>query len=194
MFRSIIPIILIITSILIGFFYAKPIYEEMSIARSRLQAIDETLQKTKDISSAATELRREIESISPEDLDKLENVILPDDIDQIRFLNMLSSVASRQNLFLEGLQITNSAGDSTDNTLIDGRVVSAKVNKLEVSFSVSTDYDTFKIFLNDLEQSLALIEVEDISISVPSYESSEEEGNGDVPYAYSVQISTYWIE
>lgn len=194
MFKSIIPIILIITSILIGFFYAKPLYEEMSIARSRLQAIDEALQKTKDISSAATELRREIESISPEDLDKLENVMLPDGIDQIRFLNMLSSVASRQNLFLESLEITNGAGDSTDDTLTEGRAVSAKVNKLEVSFSVSTDYDTFKIFLNDLEQSLALIEVEDISISVPSYGSSEEEGSAIIPYAYSVRISTYWIE
>ncbi len=192
MSRSIIPIILIITAALVGFFQVKPVYEEMRIVKSKVQNIEEALQKTKEISLAAEDLKSKIKSIPYNDLNKLENVILPDDIDQIRFLNMLNSIASKNNLFLEGLSVSEEDNSvAKNNTSAENSSSNNKLNKLKFSFSVSTDYDTFKKFLNNLEKSMALMEVENIEISVPSADS---ESVGPVQYSYKVDLITYWMK
>jgi hypothetical protein len=191
MFRTLIPIILIITAALVGFFQVRPLYAEMSEVRNNVLGVEDALQKMEEISSTVKKLENKIESIPPEDIDKLENVIIPSKIDRIRFLNMLSSLASKRNLFLNGLQIESDNTSNSNDTLTGGKAASAELKKLGLSFSVSTDYETFKMFLIDLEKSMALIDVDSITISTPT---SGEDESGLIKYTYDIKMSTYWME
>ncbi len=186
MFKLIVPIILIITSGLIGFFEMAPLYKEVKVAKSEEQSINDALQKTKDIGDIAERLRSKVENISASDFSKLE-VIIPENIDEIRFLNMLNSIAQRQNLALSDLNITSN-GRGEDGSMT---TVLENFNTINIGFSVFAPYETFKFFLNDLEQSLALIDVDSIILSVPKYDADT---NVTDSYTYSIKLSTYWIE
>ncbi len=186
MFKLIVPIILIITSGLVGFFEMAPLYKEVKVAKGEEQRINDALQKTKDIGDIAEKLNNKIENISISDFSKLE-VILPKNIDEIRFLNMLNSIAQRQNLTLSGLNITSSGNEKTESMA----TVSENFNIVNIDFSVFAPYETFKFFLNDLEQSLALIDVDSMILSAPQYAADTEVTDS---YTYSIKLSTYWIE
>jgi len=188
MFRIIVPIILIIVSGLVGFFYILPLYENVMTARDEGRGIDDALQKTKDIGDIAEELRGTVEGISSSDLDKLE-VILPKDVDEIRFLNMLNSIARRNNLALEGLTVKSNLDEKGNN--LAGLTGVLKPVPLDASFSVFAPYETFQVFLKDLEQSLALIDVQSITLSVLGAVEGEEVTDS---YIYKVNLSTYLLE
>lgn len=183
MFRTLIPIILIVASGLLGFFYIFPIYEKITIAMKEEKGIDEALQKTKEIGTIATELRNKVESISVSDIDKLDT-ILPSEIDEIRFVNMLNSIASRHNLSLGGPTVTEGAsgvGDADEQGL----------NTIGVSFSVTASYETFIAFAQDLERSLSIADVHSIALSAPSAGEDDEVSDS---YNYDIELSTYWLE
>ncbi len=186
MFKLIVPIILIITSGFVGFFEMAPLYDEIKVARSEEQSINDALQKTKDIGDIAEELRSRMESISLSNLNKLE-VILPENIDEIRFLNMLNSIAQRQGLALSQLSVTSDFG----GTSISGEPPLKQSRTLSASFAVFAPYETFQSFLNDLEQTLTLIDVDSITLSPPGYTEGSEVTDS---YTYSIKLSTYWIE
>jgi len=186
MFKLIVPIILVITSGLIGFFEISPLYEQVNTAKSEEQNINDALQKTKNIGDIAEELRSKVESISVSDINKLD-VLLPENIDEIRFLNMLNSIAQRQGLALSQLNVTSDNGEVSVTEI----TTLAQTKILTASFSVFAPYETFKSFLNDLEKSLSLIDVDSIIISVPEYGVDTIATDS---YTYSIKLSTYWIE
>lgn len=189
MFRIVIPIILISVSVLLGVFNIKPVYITWVSLKKDLKVVNEDLQKIKDIEIAAEDLRKEIKNIPDSNKNKL-NVVLPDEIDQIRFLNMVNSIASRKNLLLSGLEISEKSKNesSIGGAKANSNLETGAPNTMEVNFSVEATYDTFKEFLGDLESSLSLMDVESFSVSVPASSPDENEIK---PYSYKVKLVTY---
>ena len=59
-------------------------------------------------------------------------------------------------------------------------------NTLLFAFSVQGNYDTLKRFTRDLEQSLRLVDIQQISFRIDNQE--------DDFYTYEIVIQTYWLK
>jgi len=190
MLRIITPIILITVSILVSFFYIRPLYFESVSSLKYKVDIDDALQKNKEIEKSVMKLREDISSVSQSDFDKLE-VILSGGVDRIRLLNDLNTIGLRHGIFFSNLRV--------DEDKIGGEISSEIVNKkgksapktLLVNFSASSaSYNNFKLFLKDIERSMKLMDINSISFS----HTDSDETNPSGSYSYEVSLSTYWVE
>jgi len=197
MFKAIVPVILIIVSALVGYFYVLPIYDVTSSVKKEADVVKDSLQRIKEIGVASDKLRAEIETIPKEYKDSL-NAALPEEIDQIRFLNMINTIAARRNLILTDPEITKPEQDSSPaqsssaDGIVNNKIKGTDIGKMSVSFSVSSSYEVFKEFMKDLEKSLALMDVNTVTLSGASG-GSEEKVVGEEIYTYKVELTTYLL-
>ena len=187
MFGAIVPIILIIVSALVGFFNISPLYKSVVSVKKEVNIVENSLQKIKEVELAVKKLNIDIENISSKNKDKLD-VILPDSIDQIRFLNMLTIIAARRDLVLSNLKISNNENNNEASTV--GSVGSKnEISTINISFSTTASYEVFKKLMNDLESSLVLMDIKSVTLSRSSAGNSE---GSEVPlYTYGVELTTY---
>ncbi len=190
--RILIPIILIAVSLVIAFFYIKPLYVDMMKTNNKKTQIEDAIQKTEKIDVALSDLRANLDSISDINLDKID-AMLPDKIDEVRYLDMINSLAQSYNLPIEGLKISglNDAGNTGGNSFTNvGNTIGAKeIEVIDIEFSASSTYQEFKEFLIVLERSLVLLDVNSISLS-PSQPGSDSGIEEDF-YKYTIKLTTY---
>ncbi len=183
------PIILIIISIAIAFGYIDPNYRgenpENRSVKSLISENDEYIQalnNSNKIREKRNSLSQRKAQISPEQISDLER-LLPDNIDNIKLVIDIKNIASKPengNLTLSGIKLnTAPVGDSkkigTDN---------GKTGNVTLSFNTVSSYDNFYKFLSDLEKSLRLVDIVDLSVT------SSDTGL----YNFSVTLKTYWLK
>jgi Tfp pilus assembly protein PilO len=117
--------------------------------------------------------------INPDNLVKLEK-LLPDNIDNIRLVIDMNQIAKNHNLTLKNLKLDTGIKANPNKLGVD----TSKHGTVGLSFSVSSSYDNFQNFLADLEKSLRLVEITDLSVA----------GNDTGIYDFSVGIKTYWLK
>lgn len=186
MFKTIVPVILIMVSAIVGYFYVLPAYSVTSSVKKEVKVVEKSLQNIKEISIASNRLRLEIESIPREYKDSLK-AALPEDVDEIRFLNMLNSIASRRNIILISPEVSIEEQGSLSNDMVNNKVNNGDVGKINASFSVSSSYEVFKEFMKDLERSLLLMDINTIALS----STSSNEEDAEELYTYKVELTTY---
>lgn len=183
--RTFISIILIITSGLVGYFNSSPLYDNIRKLRSERDSIESALNKTKEISAAVVKLGEELDSVKLSDFDEL-NSLLPARLDSIRFFNMINFMAINHGIELKNLSIekVNTVEGEGEEDYVSG------VRSIDISFSTSATYDSFKEFLKDIERSLVLIDVKSIKLSTPNIQRNKFVNL----YDYEVILSTYMTE
>ena len=117
--------------------------------------------------------------MNSESLTKLESM-LPDNIDNIKLIIDMDNIANQHNLVLKGAKLDTSA--KTDPSKLGSD--DSKYGTIGISFSVTASYENFQNFLTDLEKSLRLVEITDLSVS----------GNNTGLYDFSVGLKTYWLK
>ncbi len=192
--RILIPIILIAVSLLVIFFYIKPLYFEIIKTNEKKVQIEDAIQKTKEIDVVLSDLQSDLDSISDIDLDKID-AILPYEVDEVRYLDMINSLAVSYNLPITGLKISgledsNEAGMGS-RAVVSGVTSKEEIAVIDIEFSISATYEEFKDFLEVLERSLVLLDVN--SISLTSGQAGLDSGieNGEDFYNYAVKLTTY---
>ncbi|MEK7068373.1 MAG: hypothetical protein AAB964_01005, partial [Patescibacteria group bacterium] len=111
---------------------------------------------------------------------------LPDNVDNIRLIIDINNIAARHELSLKNVSL----GDVSDsrvarNNLSVGASGDA-IGSVQVSFTLSATYGDFLAFLQDLEHSLRVVDVESMDFGAPG---SETAGKSD----YTFTIRTYWL-
>lgn len=150
--------------------------------QTQVAAFDDALDKAKELKKSREELISKRNTFAAEDLQKLER-ILPDNVDNIRFVIDINGIAARRNLSLRNVSL---------GTISDARSTRAAgalgasgdpIGSAEISFAVTATYDDFLAFLQDLEHSLRLVDIEKISFKPGTTEK----------YEYSLTVRTYWL-
>lgn len=182
------PLILIIISISSFFMYTDKVYRGDAAGNSAdsiksLLAEDEqyqtALNNTNEIKKKRAALVDKMNSISPDNLTKLES-LLPDNIDNIQLIIDMNNIADRHGLTLKGAKLDTSTKNDQNKLGADNN----KYGTVGISFSVTASYDNFQNFLKDLERSLRLVEITDLSVT----------GSTSGLYDYSVGLKTYWLK
>jgi Tfp pilus assembly protein PilO len=149
------------------------------------------LQKTRD------SLVNEYKNVKQEDKDRL-NHFLPSTIGNIELILEIEKIAN-----LHGMPIGDIRFETTglESNVASGTVAVVGSNDnlpygtFPMEFTIQGKYDTFVLFLKDLEHNLRLVDVNAISFVVPASASASGASTTDASiYTYSLKVNTYWLK
>ena len=115
------------------------------------------------------------------DLDRLERM-LPNNVDNVRLILEIDQISSRYGMPVRNITISGDAGNKKGGDLIgrDEKTYGSVV----LTFSIDGSYSNFISFISDLEKSLRIVDIQNISISA---------SDGGA-YHYDIGIRTYWLK
>jgi Tfp pilus assembly protein PilO len=183
--KSFTPLILIVASVGIFFLYIDPLYQnEIKERRNQIAEYDSLLANARELLEKDAEISTKYNSINPTDIENLEK-LLPDTIDNVRLIIDLQGIARNNGLTLSGLSLSESSNASAEQARRSIATAGEQsYGSITVSFGVTASYEAFMVFLKDLEQSLRLIDVVNLSVAASPTGF----------YNYSLTIKTYWLK
>ncbi len=196
--------ILILASLGMFFGYVKPMWSADTSFETEFSAksvadlnvikgqYDDAFQKIAEIERVRSGLLAKYNGISEENRKKIEK-ILPSYVDSIRLIIDINSIAGAYGMTLANIKISEEAKSAAKKTATPASspepspgtaspqvaTLENKYSYVDVSFSVSGNYDSFMSFVSDLEKNLRVMDITSIS-----FKSGEKD---DTEYALSVR-------
>lgn len=183
--RYLLPLILVGASVALFFVYTDPNYQGPGGVKSleaQRAAYDDALTKSNQLRALRDTIRARYNAITPEQKEKLQ-AIIPDNVDNIRLVIDINNIASRNNLAVKNLAVGQTQSGKAPKSATAVGASGSPVGSVDLSFTVSADHDHFLAFLDDLQHSLRIVDVERISFSVSSTGVTD----------YTISIRTYWL-
>lgn len=166
MFRIIGPVLSILIACAAFFFFVRPMFADIQELQSETRAYKEAVTKATEFNTLLSSLLAKKNSFSALELDRLETLV-PTQIDGVRALVDIERLATSHGLIFDHVTIDLLDGDGElDEDEAPALVVGSTANglqTLDISFSVVGNYQLFKSFLEDMEQSLMLMDVMEIA-------------------------------
>ena len=156
--KTIIALILILIGIAFIFMFSKPLWIEISALRIQKQEIESTVSEFQRLQSARDGLLSTYNSISKNDLEKLEK-ILPNNSDNSGILIFLEKTAKDRGISLRRIEFQ-------PKSIVASRGIENIVSNFETlnfSITLSANYNSFKSFLSALERGSRVIDITDLS-------------------------------
>jgi Tfp pilus assembly protein PilO len=110
------------------------------------------------------------------------DTVLPNSLDFVKLISQIDSVAGSQGIMLD--KINSRETDSSVGESVAEAKPARPYHSAIISFSFTTTYEKFNVFMAALEKSLRILDVKSLKI-----EALE---NG--LYIYSVDLETYWLK
>jgi len=178
MARVITSLIFLTAAITVFFAWTKPDFAKVEHLKKRETAFNEILGNSKQLRIVRDKILSEYNSISQEDLDKL-NKILPSKMEAVKLIIEIENIAKSHGLLLKNIDVKKSkeTGKPSFGSKKDD------FGKVSMSMSVVGRYGSFVTFLEDLERNSSLIDIDNITFS-----SSGSSGS----YEFGIGATTYW--
>ncbi|PIR85197.1 hypothetical protein COU15_02205 [Candidatus Kaiserbacteria bacterium CG10_big_fil_rev_8_21_14_0_10_45_20] len=178
--KTLFPILFILVAGGILFGFINPTWSEIKVLREEEEKYNSALDRSRLLQETRDQLLSRYNTFSPAELARLEK-FLPDNVDNVRLILDIDSIAGRYGMRIRDVIL------SSDTSRTDLGQLGPDENRFDsriLSFSVTGSYTEFRAFLEDLEQSLRLVDVMKITFS------STDSG----VYDYSLSIKTYWLK
>ena len=175
-------LILIVLSIGLLYVFTLPQYSQVKVLMATQQEYKDLLDNISTIAETRDRLLVDYEKIPKVELDRLAK-ILPENVDTVHLAQEVDSIAARYGIAVKNIRIDKEAAQNAANVVLpdSGR----SYEKAIVSFSFITNYQNFRRFLEDLERSLRVMDVRDLS-----FQAGGETGL----YEHQISIETYWLK
>lgn len=202
MFQFLVPIILIIASVGLFLGFTKKQYETIRSLKSEATQYDNALQKSKELLKKRDELIEIKNSIDPIDLEKLDK-LLPNDVNNTKLILEIQNLANNKhglgfedpksdpnNKVVSTSEGTTSSGspDKKVATSTNPKDISQSLKEygaFDLEFTVVGTYEKFIAFIQDLEKSLRIVDIQSIDITPKE---------GSTILKYVIKIKTYWLK
>jgi len=177
--------------LLIGFFLLWPKYQELTGVQAKIEGKKKELQYLQDYFSKLNQLSQKLKKYETQ-LSKID-FALPSDpsLTLLSLVEFLQKASFQNGLIFQNLgsfSITSPKSSTTTSPRLSTTSpelleveTPSNIKELYISFEVAGSYSALKNFLNTLEKSAKIIEVEDVSFS-----SGEE-----TTLSFSLSIKTY---
>jgi len=189
--KSIISIILIIASFGLYFLFTKGEYGKVKNLKAEEVNYQDAFLKSKELLARRDELLQKYNAISSADLLKLEK-LLPDTVDSVRLILDMNNMASSFGLALKNIKLSGN-GEAKNKVKEAGAAVNLsdkKYNSISLSFSVDSTYNTFRSFIEEIEKSLRIMDIQDLNLQ----EKTSALRAGEPAYRFDITIKTYWLK
>jgi Tfp pilus assembly protein PilO len=180
--KSTIPIILILASFGLFFLFTNKQYEANKLLKLDVARYDQALGKSNEVLKKRGELQEKYKNFSQSDLASLKK-LLPDHIDNIQLILDINSIAQdpKRNMRISKIKISE---DQVQEKNAPIGPSTSPFSSILVSFRTTATYDQFKDFMQELERSLRLVDVTNLTFK------SDPKGLNE----YAVTIRTYWLK
>lgn len=207
--RWLLPIVLIGVGIGGFILITQPIYGEVQLLQEEAAAYSEALDNSASLQKERDRLTTKYNSFSADDVAKLEKM-LPNSVDNIQLILEIQEEASKRGIIVKNVEFepeqfaeqeaeaeTVVTDGSTNNTPRDSRATSRRSASLEdnkdyeafeLEFSVEGSYKDFVSFMQLMERSLRLVDINSISFT-PGTSEKDKVYTDD--YKYLFRINTY---
>ncbi len=182
MTRLFVPILLVASAIALFALWTNPTYEGTKAVQMQVAAYDDALNKSQELKAVRDEKVAAFDTFSDSDKARLQRV-LPDNVDNIHLIIDINSIAARHGLSLKNVSLGTVSDSASARSDLAVGSSGDPVGSIALGFTVSASYDDFLSFLQDIEHSLRVIDVEKIDFSVG------DKGLSD----YTLSIRTYWL-
>jgi len=177
--------------------YVAPTYDHINAVKAKIARLDQALSKTRDIRRIRQSLSTRFSEFSESNLEKLQKM-LPDHVDNVRLVLDIDGIASQYGMRLKNVAIQDNKKSSQDSSSSSDAIIGAGRVKQEgghqslvLQFEVEATYAEFVKFLSDIESSLRLVDL--VEMSVASSSGSEEK-LADPKYTFTLALKTHWLK
>ncbi len=193
-------LILLIISIAVFVTYIQPTFSKLQLVEQEISQFKEAVSKASQFNQLLNSLTNTLNTITQTDLQILEKY-LPNTIDSVLVAKDLETLIEKNGLFPKTIGIEDLIRDS-DSTVKkiqfdnnDNFVEESTITKLQnevtaQSFKVSIQgsYESFKMFLRDVEVNAYPLRVSELTVVLPV--ANEKGGPSDI-YTFDVTFETY---
>lgn len=151
----------------------------------RLQETDlkEALANSERLQQSWDELLDRYNAISPNDLGELD-VLMPNNVDNVKLLIEIDTLAQLLGLRIDSVEVQAVTDNNTEN--IEGAPINP-AGAVDMNFTLAGGYTNFTTFINRIESSLRLMDIQLLDISTSENET------GQLDYEYDLTLRTYWL-
>jgi Tfp pilus assembly protein PilO len=181
MSKVIAPFLLLIASVGLIFSYIQPAWENLTTFQALEVRLQEAVQQSERMLGTLATLQNKYESFPPEQVRRL-NQLLPDDVDAVRLIIDIDTLADTHDLTLSNFQVPYI---NTSNVAAESNTVQSAV----MSISAKGSYAGFKDFLFEVEESLTLLDVVSLNVNA----GVADEITGAIEPTYALDLQTYWF-
>ncbi len=173
--KSLTPLLLIILSGTLIYWFTYPTYGEIKVLRAQTELTQASLTRAQKASQTLAQKKTLSETFSVEERAKLET-LLPDRVDALRWIVQLNEIASRHNGSIKDLKVVDE---------LKGAIPELGISN--INFKVVMMHDEFLDFLADVQKSLKLTDV-----TSASFEPKGTTNAAKVDYI--VNLRSYWLK
>lgn len=187
--RFFINFILLAAAIAMGFIWIRPEWLEISSLRKETLSYQETLNNLQAIQNLRDKFLNDYNSVSEADKQKLIKM-LPSSVNEGEILVMLEDLIKSNGLSLKTVNFEKKSKSQTAIVLAEQKKP-YQPSVLAMEFFGS--YEAFKNFLKNLEKSLLVFEINEISFGV-GQKTKEGKETGEPVFQFRIIAKTYWQE
>lgn len=166
MIRFVIIILFLTISVFIFFTQTSPYFDEVKILKNEKQSLDEALQYSRELQTLRNDFLEKYNAISREDIGRL-NKIIPSEISSGEMITILEDRVKTRGLLLKKIDVSEqkTAQGSLQDLSVPIGAPPPPFRTINLSLYISGFYDAFLLFLEDLESSLRVIDIDQINFS-----------------------------
>lgn len=204
--KSFTSIILIIAGLLLFVFFTKPKFSELKAKQLEVKALNTATENAKSLETKKSVLLDIKNSISVEDRQKMEKM-LPNNVENVKLIidfdKMLQNLVEERGTIglYKSTELTDTGSKkvSIENPKITPGAVgdtsydNSRLGAINFSFSVSLTYADFLEFLQRIEHSTRILDVESVTFSIPPSQVGVASSDNLV-YTFNITLKTYWLK
>lgn len=190
-------ILFLILSISIFFVFIDPFYTQVKTLRTDVDTYNKALNNSTELQKTRDSLMEVYKGINQEDKDRL-NHLLPNNVDNIELILEIEKIANLHGLPIGDIRFDakiSEGNNAQSGTVLNPSTGNSSYGVFPLDFTIEGKYDTFILFLKDLEKNLRLVDVKSISFTSSNKPSGLDGGiNNSSVYNYSLKVQTYWLK
>lgn len=159
--------------------YIRPEWAVVQEKREILKQYEQAALNARALQAKRDELLEKRQNMSAEDLERL-SVMLPRNVDNVKLTLEINRIARQYNLVLQNVQVEDSAKDPATQK----KESELAYRSIAIDFTVSGGYNDYVEFLQNIEKSLRIINVEELAFSAD---------NKTGLYKFTMRVRTYWL-
>ncbi len=179
--RLLTPIFFVVIAAVTFFSFATPVLEQIDELKLEQAKLAEGIVETNNLVNLQDQLMSAYNAFSPAQLNRLDKM-LPNNIDNVRLIIDINNIARQHGMGIKNIAIRTEEKKATKEEASGADLIDR--DSVILGFSVSGSYNVFKSFLNDLADSLRLVDVASLGFS----------SNENNSYDYNVALRTYWLK
>ena len=196
--KNIISLILIAAAVWIFWSYTDPIYKEAGGLKEVKADYKTKLAQANEFRQKYENLAVEYQSFSEADLTRLSRLV-PVTVDTVRLVMDVNDIAAKQGLLIKNIKISEPTKETNEkNSPTPGAGLTPEVvrlgpadqgfNSIDLSFSVTGNYEQFVAFLQDLEMGLRILDVTEIKFGGAADSAKVDS------YDFNLGLRAYWLK